>query len=864
MKEAITISNKQAAESTADELFKLLDICEDGIAAVQEERYAGLSSDEAQSRLGLYGYNELVQKKESWVAKVAACFWGPMPWMIEAAAVLSLFCGDMVDFTIILCLLLFNAAIDLWNEFKAVNALDALKNQLALQSRALRDGKWQEVDARNLVPGDLVRLRLGDIVPADAKLLTGDYLSVDQAALTGESLPVSKRADDTVYSGSIIKQGEMTGLVTSTGSNTFLGRTASLVAGAETSSEFQKTIMHIGNFLVVSAVAVGFIMAFELMLSGQSFMDTLQFVLLLIVASIPVAMPAVLSVTMALGTLVMSKEKAIVSRLEAIEELAGVDVLCSDKTGTLTTNKLTLGEPQLFQAKDEAELLLAAARASEAEDGDAIDGAVLKGLEEKGNVAALAEGHRREFVPFDPIAKRTEATVDLPDGTSAKYAKGAPQVVIDMCNCDQETRDAATKSVDAYAGKGYRTLGVASCTDGNTWNFLGILSLFDPPRSDSAETIREARLYGLDVKMVTGDHVAIGVETSGKLGLGTHMLAANEVFDEDFDPNRPSERVVNQVVDADGFAQVFPEHKYAIVKSFQEKGHVVAMTGDGVNDAPALKQADVGIAVEGATDAARAASDLVLTAPGISTIVTAIQTSRRVFGRLVGYTLYRNAMTIDVMLFVALATMIYNFKPLSVVMIVLLALLDDIPVMAIAYDNTEVAKKPCRFRIRYIIGLSCVLGILSVLETFGLLVVALDTDFQGLIASVTGTMIKTEHIQSLMFLQLIAGGHLLLFVTRTNGRLWQQPWPSFPLLAAIIGTQLLSILLCGFGLLKITQLPWVLIGGVYLYNIIWMFFLDLVKNTINQWADSTARYGAHQKMVGRLREPLLAGHHARA
>ena len=859
MKEAITISSKQAAESTADELFQLLDICQDGIAAVQEERYNGITSEEAEKRIDLYGYNELAEKKQSWAAKIAGCFWGPMPWMIEAAAALSLFCGDMVDFTIILCLLLFNATIDLWNEFKAVNALDALKKQLALKCRALRDGKWQEVDARSLVPGDLIRLRLGDIVPADAKLLTGDYLSVDQAALTGESLPVNKRPNDTAYSGSIIKQGEMTALVTATGSNTFLGRTAELVAGAETTSEFQKTIMHIGNFLVVSAVAVGLVMAFVLLLDGQGFMTTLQYVLLLIVASIPVAMPAVLSVTMALGTLVMSKEKAIVSRLEAIEELAGVDVLCSDKTGTLTTNKLTLGESQLFAAKDEAELLLAAARASEGENGDAIDNAVLQGLREKGDANALADGHCREFVPFDPIAKRTEATVDLSDGTCCHYTKGAPQVVLDMCDTDETIRARATETVDACAAKGYRTLGVASSVDGKTWSYLGVLSLFDPPRSDSAETIREAKTYGLDVKMVTGDHVAIGVETSGKLGLGTHMLAANEVFDEDFDPNHPSKSVVEQVVSADGFAQVFPEHKYAIVKAFQDKGHVVAMTGDGVNDAPALKQADVGMAVEGATDAARAASDLVLTAPGISTIVTAIRTSRRVFGRLVGYTLYRNAMTIDVMLFVALATMIFHFKPLSVVMIVLLCLLDDIPVMAIAYDNTEVPRKPCRFKIRRIIGMSCVLGVLSVIETFGLLVVALDTDFQGLIANVTGTMIKTEHVQSLMFLQLMAGGHLLLFVTRTNGRLWQKPFPSWPLLSAIVGTQLLSILLCGFGLL-VTQLPWILIGGVYVYNLIWMFFLDLVKNMMNQWADNEVRYDAHQRMVGRMRQPLVAGH----
>lgn len=863
MQTPITISSKQAAESTADELFRLLDLCEDGVAAVREERYGGLSSEEAQRRIGLYGYNELAEEKESWLAKIAGCFWGPMPWMIEAAAVLSLVCGDMVDFTIILCLLLFNATIDLWNEFKAVSALDALKDQLALKCRALRDGGWQEIDARSLVPGDLVRIRLGDIVPADAKLLTGDYLSVDQAALTGESLPVTKRAGDTVYSGSIIKQGEMTALVTATGGNTFLGRTAELVAGAETTSEFQNTIMHIGNFLVVSAVAIGFVMAFVLLIHGQGFMTTLQYVLLLIVASIPVAMPAVLSVTMALGTLVMSKEQAIVSRLEAIEELAGVDVLCSDKTGTLTTNKLTLGEPALFEAEDEYQLLLAAARASQAEDKDAIDDAVLGGFQAKGEPRAPAEGHRREFVPFDPISKRTEATFEFADGSSSRYTKGAPQVVLDLCRPSEETRAKAKRTVDACAAKGYRTLGVASATDGENWTFLGILTLFDPPRADSAQTIREARTYGLDVKMITGDHIAIGVETSGKLGLGTHMLAANEVFDDDFDPNRPPHRVVNRVVEADGFAQVFPEHKYAIVKAFQEKGHVVAMTGDGVNDAPALKQADVGIAVEGATDAARAASDLVLTAPGISTIVTAIQTSRQVFARLMGYTLYRNAMTIDVMLFVALATMIYQFKPLSVVMIVLLCLLDDIPVMAIAYDNTEVARRPCRFRIRWIIGLSCALGVLSVLETFGLMVVALDADFQKLLAGVTGTVMKTEHIQSLMFLQLMAGGHLLLFVTRTNGRFWQRPWPSWQLLCAVVGTQLLSILMCGFGVLM-QRLPWVLIGGVYAYNIIWMFFLDLVKNTVNQWADNVARYGSHQRMVQRMRSRLFAGRRAPA
>ncbi|MEJ2761414.1 MAG: plasma-membrane proton-efflux P-type ATPase, partial [Gammaproteobacteria bacterium] len=664
---------------TAEDLFTKLDSSAEN----------GLSSQEAARRLEEYGQNALEEKKVSPLLRLLGYFWGPIPWMIEVAALLSAIVQHWSDFIIIMALLVFNAAVGFWQEYKASNAVEALKKSLALTCRVLRDGEWRQIEAVKLVPGDVIRLRLGDIIPADAKLTEGDYLSIDQSALTGESLPVDKKAGDMAYSGSVAKQGEMVALVTGTGSNTYFGQTAELVESADTVSHFQKAVLRIGDYLIYLSLGLVAVLIVVQVFRHEPLLELVQFALILVVASIPVAMPAVLSVTMAVGAMVLSKMKAILSRLESIEEMAGMDILCSDKTGTLTQNKLKLGEPMLLKAEDEHALLLAASLASKAEDQDAIDLAVLAGLEREDE---LKEYRQVKFMPFDPVAKRTEATIEGGEGKNFKVSKGAPQVIMDLCQLDPEDRDKAQKAVDEFATKGFRTLGVARSDAGDKWTFLGVLPLFDPPREDSADTIGDAEEHGVNVKMVTGDNLAIAKEIAGKLKLGQNILVADELFGEK--GGAPDDQTAGRVERSDGFAQVFPEHKFNIVKALQTRGHIVGMTGDGVNDAPALKQAEVGIAVSGATDAARAAADLVLTAPGLSVIVSAIEEARRIFERMNSYAIYRITETIRIMVFVVLAMLVFNFYPITAIMIILLAFFNDIPIMTIAYDNTSLDPQP--------------------------------------------------------------------------------------------------------------------------------------------------------------------------
>jgi len=771
----------------------------------------GLNADEAANRLQQYGPNALEQKKRSPILQFLSYFWGPIPWMIEVAAVLSAVVRHLPDLIIVLVLLLFNAVIGFWQEHKAANAVEALKSQLALKARARRAGQWTEVDAAGLVPGDIIRLRLGDIIPADAKLIDGEYLSVDQSAMTGESLPVTKKAGEIVFSGSIAKQGEMIGVATATGASTFLGRTAKLVAGAGAVSHFQKAVLRIGNFLVFIALGLSVLLLGVELFRGQAILSLLQFILILVVASIPVAMPAVLSVTMALGALALSKRKAIVSRLQSIEEMAGIDILCSDKTGTLTQNKLTLGDPVLFAAPDTEALILAAALASKAENQDAIDLAVLGGLADQ---QGLADYEQLKFMPFDPVDKRTEASIKDKQGRSFRVSKGAPQVIAAMSRLEADDKERAEQTVNELAAKGYRTLGVAQSDDGESWRFLGILSLYDPPREDSRETIDQAKQHGIGVKMVTGDNIAIAREISDGLGLGRNIHPAGDLFDE---RGQAVSDAATAIEVADGFAEVFPEHKYGIVRTLQDSGHLVGMTGDGVNDAPPLKQADVGIAVSGATDAARAAADLILTMPGLSVIIQAVEEARRIFERMLSYTIYRIAMTINIMVFVVLAMLVFDTYPLTAIMIIALALLDDIPIMTIAYDNTRLEPKPVRWDMHRVLMISSLLGFLSVVETFGLLYLGEKV-----------LMVDQAHLQTAVFLQLVVGGHLLLFVTRSKRFFLRPPLPSWQLFGAIVATQIFAVLMTGFGWF-VPALPWRYIGLVWLYNLVWLLFLDCCK-----------------------------------
>jgi H+-transporting ATPase len=822
------LTSEEAKKTSVPDLFKALSTSKEG-----------LSSSEAEERLQQYGYNELEEKRVSPLRKFLGYFWGPIPWMIEVAAILSLVVRHWVDFIIIIVLLLFNALVGFWEEHEAANALDALKKQLALKARAIREGKWVGIPARELVPGDIIRLRLGDIIPADVKLIDGDYLSVDESALTGESLPVDKQVEDVAYSGSVAKQGEMVALVIGTGANTYFGRTAKLVESAGAVSHFQRAVMRVGDFLIFIALGLSIILVVAELIRGLPMIELIQFVLILVVASIPVAMPAVLSVTMALGALALSRMKAIVSRLQSIEEMAGIDILCSDKTGTLTQNKLTLGDPVPFEAKDSQDLVLAGALASKEEDQDAIDLAVMKGLEDE---SVLGSYDQVQFVPFDPVHKRTEATVKDAEGNTFRVTKGAPQVVMKMSEMDETSKKKADQIVNDMAAKGFRTLGVARSTGDGSWQFLGILPLFDPPREDSQATIEQAEKHGLKVKMVTGDNVAIAKEIARQLHLGTNIQPADQIFLGKEGGQSLSHDAERKIEEADGFAQVFPEHKYAIVKALQDRGHLVAMTGDGVNDAPALKQAEVGVAVSGATNAAQAAAALVLTAPGLSVIIKAVEEARRIFERMMSYTIYRIAMTMDIMIFVVLAMLVFGYYPLTAVMIIILALLDDIPIMAIAYDNTWLDPKPVRWNMHRVLPVSSILGFLAVLESFGLLLLG-----RGVLR------LDIPHLQTMIFLQLVAGGHLMLFVTRSKKAFWQKPHPSLPLAGAIVATQVFAVFMTGFGWLM-PSLPWGVIGIVWAYNIVWMVIQDVIKLGVYRLVEDRAKHKRHY--LGRLNRTL--------
>src|SRR5947209_3120300 len=780
----------------------------------------GLNPAELQERFKKYGPNALAEEKKSQLSAFLAYFWGPIPWMIEAAALMAFVVGDCGDFTIIASLLLFNALLGFWEEHEASNALDALKSSLALKARALRGGKWEHVDARTLVPGDIIRLYLGDVVPADCKLIQGDYISIDQSALTGESLPVSKKSGEDAYSGSVVKQGEMVAVITATGANTFFGRTAKLVAGAGNISHFQRAVMKIGNFLIILALVLVVILVANRLFDMRGHYDRAvllrlaEIVLILLVASVPVAMPAVLSVTMALGARKLAKSKAIVSRLEAIEELTGVDVLCSDKTGTLTQNKLTLGEAQPWAGTDAQTLILMASVASRPADNDPIDLAIMAGLKDS---SVLKSYQQENYVPFDLVEKRTEATIKDASGKVFKVTKGAPQVILGLAKLSGADLEKAQQTVNGFASRGYRTIGVAVAQGDGPWVFLGILPLLDPPRPDSKSTIARAREYGVEVKMVTGDNVAIARQISLELDMGTNIQPATELFPGDITKGQIPLDAAEKIDEADGFAQVFPEHKYAIVKILQENGHIVGMTGDGVNDAPALKQADVGIAVSGATEAARAAAALILTAPGLSVIIEGIAEARRIFERMMSYVLYRIAMTIAIMVFVVLASIYYHFFPLTAIMLIALALLDDVPIMTIAFDNASVSPQPVKWELDRVLVISSVLGLLGVIQSFGLLYLG-------------DTLHHLDHpqLQTMMFLQLVAGGHLMLFVTRTRGAFWKPPYPSPKLFFAIVSTQIAAVLMCSQGWL-VPSLSWRIIGFVWGYNLVWMILQDIVK-----------------------------------
>ncbi|KAK2391370.1 plasma membrane ATPase [Trifolium repens] len=664
----------------------------------------GLSSEQVQNRLDMFGYNKLEEKKESKILKFLGFMWNPLSWVMEAAAIMAIAMahggkkpdgspksGDYQDFVGIIILLIINSTISFIEENNAGNAAAALMARLAPKAKVLRDGKWSEEDASVLVPGDIVSIKLGDIVPADARLLEGDPLKIDQSALTGESLPVTKHPGEGVYSGSTCKQGEIEAIVIATGVHTFFGKAAHLVENTTHVGHFQQVLTSIGNFCICS-IAIGMIIEIIVIygVHGYGYRNGIDNLLVLLIGGIPIAMPTVLSVTMAIGSHKLSQQGAITKRMTAIEEMAGMDVLCSDKTGTLTLNKLSVDREMIevfAKGVDKDLVVLMAARASRMENQDAIDCAIVSMLADpKEARAGIKEVH---FLPFNPTDKRTALTYIDAAGTMHRVSKGAPEHILNLAHNKAEISQKVHSMIDRFAERGLRSLGVArqvvpegtKDSPGGPWEFVALLPLFDPPRHDSAETIRRTPDLGVSVKMITGDQLAIGKETGRRLGmgLGTNMYPSSSLLGDNKD-QLGSVSIDDLIENADGFAGVFPEHKYEIVKRLQARKHVCGMTGDGVNDAPALKIADIGIAVADSTDAARSASDIVLTEPGLSVIISAVLTSRAIFQRMKNYTIYAVSITIRIVLGFMLLNAFWSFD-FPPFMVLIIAILNDGTIM---------------------------------------------------------------------------------------------------------------------------------------------------------------------------------------
>jgi len=858
---------------------------------VQElDNISGLNEEDVKERLAKFGYNELNEKEESWLHRLFRRFWGPIPWMIEVAATLSAVAHRWEDFSVIMFMLLVNAFVDFYQESKALSAIAVLKKKLARKALVLREGEWKNVDAKEIVPDDIIKIKLGDVVPADCQLLGGgDFLQVDQSALTGESLPVNKQAGEDLYANAIIKQGEMIARVTATGTYTYFGKTVGLVAQAEKeeSGHFQKMVIKVGDFLIFVTIFLIAIIIWHGIHKNEPILDLLIFSLILTISAIPVAMPAVLTVTMALGARVLAAKEAIVTKLSAIEEAAGMDILCSDKTGTLTQNIMSLADPYLVNSFKQDDLMLYAAYASKKENEDPIEKPIFDYLQAHKLLTALMQKKMKKFIPFDPIHKKTEGI--FKDDTI--YTKGAPQVIIELCEASEFNKDEAYQKVDMFAQKGFRTLGVAykNC-DEDKYHFVGLMPLFDPPREDSKEAILEANAKGVAVKMVTGDNIAVAKYIAGILNIGQDIEDIKElkgestkeyiylseilsrsilktiqtkISEEELEKqvntilkevqkelsNKPLEEgsvkrhesdIIAIIEKANGFAQVFPEDKYYIVDKLQKADHIVGMTGDGVNDAPALKKADCGIAVSGATDAARAAADIVLMAPGLRVIVDAIEQARIVFERMKSYVVYRIAETIRILLFMTLSIVVFDFYPITAIMIILLALLNDIPIMTIAYDNTKVEKKPVRWDMKPIFVLSSWLGIAGVLSSFTIFYITMiylkaHPESMMYLPEVPSWVNMQDDssflgfVQTLFFVKLIIAGHYTIFNTRIADWFFKKPYPSWllflaSLITALIGT---GIGLYSFGLMTRINWQWALF--LWGYVTVWFVFNDAIK-----------------------------------
>ncbi len=769
-------------------------------------RNNGLSEKEASERLEKYGYNEIIGKQRNYYLLFLKKFYGSVQLLLWAIVAISLVLKHYDDFYIILILLVFNALIGFFEEYRADRSVDALKAMLAKISTVKRSGKMTQLQSRLIVPGDIVHFKLGEIIPADLKLIDADMLQIDESILTGEALPVQKQKGALAYSGSTVKKGEGTGIVIGTGYNTFYGRTAKLVENAKPKSHLEAAIMNIVKYLVVGDIIVIAIMfAYGILEVHESIAILLPFLLVMFIASVPVALSAAFTVSMALGTEKLAKKSVLVTKLEAIEDTSNMNVICMDKTGTITKNEISVKEIFSLKYKNN-EVLQFASEASRADDNDPIDNAIINYVKPMG----VKTGRQLNFMPFDPSSKRTEALVS--SGKKRYYVtKGAAHVIMGMCAIDKVARSKLQAKVEKFASEGFRTLAIATrASPRSKWAFMGLLALYDIPRPDAKDLIDELKALGVSAKMITGDNIAVANEIAHEVDLHGGII---DIRAKD---NKNESMLSKRIIKAGGFADVYPEDKYTIVKALQKSGHIVGMTGDGVNDAPALKQAEVGIAVSSATDVAKSAASLVLTKNGIEVIVDAVKESRRIFQRMATYAMVKVVKVFQIIGFIATVFVLFKFIPITPFLLILLIFTNDIVNIALSTDNEMYSKKPNAWRIRPIIISSAIMGIILMVEALVLVPLGLGI-----------FKFTVPEFQTAAFLMFNIGDNLTVYNIRSKARFWDSR-PSTPLVLSSILGMGIGIAFAASGLLMKSISGYAIISIIGV-AIAFMFLMDIVK-----------------------------------
>ena len=751
-------STSEYKNVSAEETFKFLETSTDG-----------LTESEVRNRLAAFGHNEIVEKKKKPLLEFLLRYWGPMPWLLEVAIGLSFLLGHYLEGMIIVGLLTLNAIIGHMHSQSSQKALDLLKKKLALKAKALRDGKWVMEEAKDIVPGDIITVKLGDIVPADAMILS-DNLSVDQSSLTGESLPVEAHPSDIIYAGAIVKQGEAKCLVVNTGANTYFGKTAQLVEIAQPKSHQEEVMMSIVKYMMYLGIAASFFVAIYAFMMHVGISIILTFALIFLMGAVPVALPAVLTIVQAVGAMELSRKGVLVTRLDSIEDAASIDVLCFDKTGTITQNRLSITNILSFSGYTEAEVIQLARFASKEEGMDPIDLAVIEYAKRAG--VGFAGYTLIAYTPFHPSTKRTEAIIEA-HGERFRVMKGAPQIVISICRENgQDTIEKANRTIEEYSQKGYRTIAVARSTGADLDNLelAGFLPLADPPRRDSKMMIAEAKKLGIKPLMLTGDNIAIAKEIAGQVGIGDKIIRWADIA------GLSEKEQVKVVGESNGFAEIYPEDKYKIVRLLQSVGHTVGMTGDGVNDAPALKQSEMGIAMSNSADVAKASASVVLTEPGINVIIDAVKISRQTYQRMLTWVINKVTKVIE---FVGLLTVSFFWLHeivLSLLGMSLLVFANDFVTMSLATDNVKHTSNPNTWNVKNITLASIIPGILLVLE--GTIVILIGINYFHL---------EWEKLRTMVMLNLVFNSQFRVLIVRERRHFWSS-WPGRELLILSGGT----------------------------------------------------------------------------